>query len=160
MVLTLLHPRVFGPLANFGLRKLGREPLPQTLGFRQVLGYCLAYTVAWALIGGGLVAFAAALTEIDFGDAPYIAAAYPVAFCVAVITFIVPSGLGTRDAALAVGMGAVLDETVAVAIAVAFRIFQTVIELAYVGAVVAIDKRVGPGEPAASQPAAGAEPPP
>ena len=35
-------------------------------------------------------------------DFPYVAAAYPVAFCVAVLTFIVPSGLGTRDAALAV----------------------------------------------------------
>ena len=62
------------------------------------------------------------------------AAAYPVAFCVAVLTFIVPSGLGTRDAALAVAMSAVLDDTVATAIAVGFRIFQTAIELAYVGA--------------------------
>ena len=41
-------------------------------------------------------------------DFPYVAAAYPVAFCVAVLTFIVPSGLGTRDAALAVAMSAVL----------------------------------------------------
>ena len=143
IVLTLLHPRVFGPLANFALGKLGREPLPETLGFRQVLAYCVAYIIAWVLIGTGLCAFAAALTTIDISDAPYIAAAYPVAFCVAVITFIVPSGLGTRDAALAIGMGAVLDETVAVAIAVGFRIFQTAIELAYVGLVVAIDKRSG-----------------
>jgi uncharacterized membrane protein YbhN (UPF0104 family) len=66
-----------------------------------------------------------------------------VAFCVAVLTFIVPSGLGTRDAALAIGMGAVLAGTVATAIAVAFRIFQTVIELGYVGTVVAVDKRRG-----------------
>ena len=143
IVLTLLHPRVFGPLANFALGKLGRERLPQTLGFRQVLGYCLAYTLAWALIGGGLCAFAAALTAIDVADAPYIAAAYPVAFCVAVITFIVPSGLGTRDAALAIGMGAVLPEAVAVAIAVAFRIFQTAVELGWVGGAVALDKRAG-----------------
>jgi glycosyltransferase 2 family protein len=142
IVLAVLHPRVFEPLADFALRKLGREPLPRTLRFREVLGYCLAYLAAWAMIGAGLCAFASALTSIAIGDAPYIAAAYPVAFCVAVVTFIVPSGLGTRDAALAVGMGAVLDETVAVAIAVAFRIFQTLIELAYVGTVVAIDKRV------------------
>ena len=141
VVLTMLHPRVFAPLANWGLRKLGREPLPRTLNFRQVLGYCAAFLVSWTLIGLGLCAFAAALHPIDLADVPYIAAAYPVAFCVAVITFIAPSGLGTRDAALAVGMGAVLDETVAVAIAVAFRIFQTVIELGYVGAAVAVDKR-------------------
>jgi glycosyltransferase 2 family protein len=141
LVLALLHPRVFEPLADFVLRKLGRDPLPRTLNFRQVLGYCLAYFVAWALVGVGLVAFAAALTPIDASDAPYIGAAYPVAYCVAVLTFIVPSGLGTRDAALAIGMGAVLASTVATAIAVAFRIFQTLTELAYVGAVVALDKR-------------------
>ena len=51
-----------------------------------------------------------------------------------------PSGLGTRDAALAVAMSAVLDETVATAIAVGFRIFQTAIELAYVATVVAMDR--------------------
>jgi glycosyltransferase 2 family protein len=70
-----------------------------------------------------------------------VAAAYPVAFCVAVLTFIVPSGLGTRDAALAVAISAVLDDTVATAIAVGFRIFQTAIELLYVGAVVALNRR-------------------
>jgi glycosyltransferase 2 family protein len=147
LVLAMLHPRVFEPLADLALRKLGREPLPRTLSFRQVLGYCLAYVIAWVMVGVGLCAFASALTSIDIADAPYIAAAYPVAFCVAVLTFIVPSGLGTRDAALAIGMGAVLDETVAVAIAVAFRIFQTAIELAYVGTVVAIDKRLDAESP-------------
>ena len=149
-VLALLHPRVFGPLADLALRKLGREPLPRTLNFRQVLGYCVAFLVAWTLVGGGLVAFAAAVHPIDLSDAPYIAAAYPVAFCVAVITFVVPSGLGTRDAALAIGMGAVLAGTVATAIAVGFRIFQTVIELAYVGIVVAIEKRSAGGAPQAA----------
>lgn len=141
LVLVMLHPRVFAPMANWGLRKLGREPLPQTLSFRMVLVYCVAFLIAWAFIGAGVCAFAAALHPIDLEDVPYIAAAYPVAFCVAVITFIAPSGLGTRDAALAIGMGGVLPSAVATAIAVAFRIFQTVIELAYVGVVVAIDKR-------------------
>jgi hypothetical protein len=58
-----------------------------------------------------------------------------------VLTFIVPSGLGTRDAALATAMAAVLPGTVATAIAVAFRIFQTALELLYVAVVAALDKR-------------------
>jgi hypothetical protein len=37
IVLVGLHPRVFGPIANFGLRKLGREALPTTLPFGRVL---------------------------------------------------------------------------------------------------------------------------
>jgi uncharacterized membrane protein YbhN (UPF0104 family) len=142
-VLTVLHPRVFGPLANFGLRKLGREPLPKTLPFPRVLQMAVLYLISWTIIGLGVFAFASALQSIDASDFPYIAAAYPVAFCVAVLTFIVPSGLGTRDAALATAMTAVLTGTVATAIAVGFRIFQTLIELLYVGAVVALGRRGG-----------------
>jgi len=145
IVLTGLHPRVFFPLANRGLAKLGREPLPKALSFGQVLRFTLMYVGCFAVIGVGLYAFAKALHPLPASDFPYVAAAYPVAFCVAVITFIAPSGLGTRDAALAVAMAAVLDETVATAIAVAFRIFQTAIELLYVGIVVAVDKRSGGG---------------
>jgi glycosyltransferase 2 family protein len=141
IVLVFLHPRVFAPLANFGLNKLGREPLPQVLSFRQVLKFSLMYIGCWAVIGVGVYAFTRALTPLPASDFPYVAAAYPVAFCVAVLTFIVPSGLGTRDAALAVAISAVLDDTVATAIAVGFRIFQTVIELLYVGTVVALNRR-------------------
>jgi hypothetical protein len=151
MVLAALHPRVFFPLANLGLRKLGREPLPRALPFGRVLGLALCYAACWAAIGSGLYAFASALTPLDAADYPYVAAAYPVAFCVAVLTFVVPSGLGTRDAALAIALKAVMASTVATAIAVAFRIFQTVIELVYVGAVTLMGRR---GQPS------GATPPP
>jgi glycosyltransferase 2 family protein len=141
LVLTVLHPRVFGPLANFALGKLGREPLPRTLPFRNVLLISLGYIGTWALIGLGVCAFAAALHPLDSSDLPYVAAAYPVAFCVAVITFIAPSGLGTRDAALAVGISSALPSAVATAIAVAFRLFQTAIELLFVAAMVALGRR-------------------
>ena len=139
-VLIVLHPRIFLPLANFALRKLGREPLPKPLPFGRVLAMSLLYLCSWAVIGAALYAFAKALHPVDASDFAYVAAAYPVAFCVAVLTFIVPSGLGTRDATLAVAIAAVLPNAVATAIAVAFRIFQTLIELLYVGLVVAVDR--------------------
>jgi hypothetical protein len=141
IVLVGFHPRVFEPAVNFALGKLGREPLPAVLPFGRVLELSLGYTLAWGLIGLGLFAFAAGLHPLDLSDLPYVAASYPVAFCVAVLTFIVPSGIGTRDAALATAMAAVLAGPVATAIAVAFRIFQTVIELAYVAVVTALERR-------------------
>jgi uncharacterized membrane protein YbhN (UPF0104 family) len=63
-----------------------------------------------------------------------------VAFCVAVATFVVPGGLGTRDAALAISLAAVLPAAVATAIAVGFRIFQTAVELLFVAAVSALGR--------------------
>jgi glycosyltransferase 2 family protein len=140
-VLVGLHPRVFGPIANAALRKLGRQPLPRTLPFANVLGIGLLYVFSWATIGLGVFAFAFALQSLHLSDLPYVAAAYPVAFCVAVLTFIAPSGLGTRDTALAAAMTAVLTGTVATAIAVAFRIFQTAIELLFVATVAGLGRR-------------------
>jgi uncharacterized membrane protein YbhN (UPF0104 family) len=141
LALAALHPRVFGPVVNFALGKLGREPLPRTLSFGRVLQFAACYLGCWAAIGIGVFAFASALHPVSASDLPYIAASYPVAFCVAVLTFIVPSGLGTRDATLATAMSAVLVGAVATAVAVAFRLFQTAIELLFVAIAVALDKR-------------------
>jgi glycosyltransferase 2 family protein len=139
--LAVLHPRAFQRLADFALRKLGREPLPLSLTFRRVLSIVALYLVSWTLIGVGTFAFAASLHPLDVGDLPYVAASYPVAFCVAVLTFIAPGGLGTRDAALATALVAVLPDAVATAIAVAFRLFQTAVELVYVGCATVLGRR-------------------
>lgn len=137
-----LHPRVLKPLTDWALGKLGREPLPQALPYRIVLFLVPAYLAGWLLVGTGLFAFTLALHDVAFSKWLYIAAAYPVAFCVSVLTFIVPSGLGTRDATLATALkGPLHSLTVATAIAVAFRIFQTAVELTYVGAVTLLARR-------------------
>jgi hypothetical protein len=141
LMLAVLHPRVFFPLTNYGLRKLGRDPLERALPLRRVLEFSAMYIGCWLAVGVGVYAFASALTTLDASDFPYVAASYPVAFCVAVLTFIAPGGLGVRDAALALSLKAVVPAAVATAIAVAFRIFQTGIELVYVGAVVWLAKR-------------------
>jgi glycosyltransferase 2 family protein len=141
LVLVVLHPRIFHRLADFGLRKLGREPLPLSLPFDRVLLIVCLYLVSWTLIGIGTFAFASSLHDIEAGDLAYIAASYPVAFCVSVLTFIVPSGLGTRDATLATALDAVLPAAVATAIAVALRLFQTAIELAVVGTFTLLARR-------------------
>jgi glycosyltransferase 2 family protein len=132
LALAVLHPRVFEPIANRVLRKLGREPLPRVLGFGRVLEIMGLYLLTWLAIGCAVFAFASALHPVDASDFPYIAASYPVAFCVAVLTFIVPSGLGTRDAALATALSAVMPAAVATAIAVAFRLLQVALEMVYV----------------------------
>jgi len=141
IVLAALHPRVFRPLADFGLRKLGREPLPSALPFGRVLAFVLAYFGCWAAIGLAVFAFARGLHPVDTADLPFVGASYAVAFCVAVLTFIVPSGLGTRDATLATALASALPGAVATAIAVAFRLFQTAVELLYVGAVTLLARR-------------------
>ncbi|MEA2492621.1 MAG: glycosyltransferase 2 family protein [Thermoleophilaceae bacterium] len=144
VALVGLHPRVFKPITDWALGKLGREPLPRALSYRMVLLLMPVYLVGWLLVGAGLFTFALALQPLPFDKLPYIAAAYPVAFCVSVLTFILPSGLGTRDATLATAIDAVLPLAVATAIAVAFRIFQTAVELMFVGTLIWLGRRARP----------------
>lgn len=143
--LCALHPRVFRPLSDRGLRKLGREPLPRVLAFQVVLGFVGVYVVLWVVVGVALFAFTSALHPVAAADLPYVAASYAVGFCAAVLTFVIPAGLGTRDAAIAAALDVVVPTGVAVAVAVAFRILQTAFELAYLGvAVLVARRRAGP----------------
>lgn len=141
VALVGLHPRIFKPVTDWALGRLGREPLPQALPYRLVLLLVPAYLVGWLLVGFGLFTFGLAVHSLPAGKLLYIATAYPVAFGASVITFIVPSGLGTRDAILATAIHDALPLTVATAIAVAFRIFQTAIELMFVGVLVWLGRR-------------------
>ncbi|HVI19269.1 MAG TPA: lysylphosphatidylglycerol synthase domain-containing protein [Gaiellales bacterium] len=136
-----LHPRIFKPITDWALGKLGREPLPRALPFRMVLLLVPAYLVGWLLVGAGLFVFGLAVHPLPADKLPYIAASYPVAFGASVITFILPSGLGTRDAILATALDAALPLAAATAIAVAFRIFQTAVELMFVAVLVWLGRR-------------------
>lgn len=141
LALVVLHPRVFRPLADAILRRFGREPLPATLDFGRVCALLVLYVFSWVAVGTGVFAFVSALHPVAAGDYPYVAAGQAVAFGVAVVTLLAPSGLGPRDAALAAALAVVLPLTVATAVAIAFRLFQTAVELAFVAVVTALAKR-------------------
>lgn len=48
------HPRVFGPIADGILRRLGRDPLPSVMPFRGVAVMLVFFAVVWVVIGVGL----------------------------------------------------------------------------------------------------------
>jgi hypothetical protein len=99
------------------------------------------YLIVWLLVGTGLFAFGHAIHALPADKLAYIAAAYPVAFGASVVTFLLPSGIGTRDAILATALHSAVPLAVATAIAVAFRIFQTAVELMFVGTLVWLARR-------------------
>jgi hypothetical protein len=137
--LVAMHPAVFHRLANRALRRFGREQLPSSLGFGQVLATTGMYAVTWVIAGVGVFAFAAAVQAAPADHLSLIASSFAITYFVSVITFIVPSGIGTRDAALAAMLTTVFPGTVAIAIAIGFRLFQTAVELLYVGSATAVE---------------------
>lgn len=154
ILIILLHPRIFGPVSTRILEALGREPLPQTIGFPQVLTLYGTYVLLWGLMGLGVFMVAKSVHFLSLGDLPYVAASQTIGFLAAVVSAVVPAGLGVRDTAFAWAVQTTLPSgsfAVAAALAIAVRAAQTVTELIYVGAVATATRKepeTMPGETA------------
>jgi glycosyltransferase 2 family protein len=137
VLVALLHPRVFGPVADRALRLLHRPPLDVTLGFAAVLALLCYSVVAWLLAGLGAWLLARAVTGLDVGALPIVVVAYALAYVIGMAAFIFPSGIGVREAVLTASLARQLPGGVALAWALLLRLWVTVIELVFVGLAVA-----------------------
>jgi hypothetical protein len=144
--IALLHPRVFGPLANRVLRAFGREPLPEVISLRDVLALILFFLVNWVVIAVGIYCVARSVKYVSPDDILLVGSAQAIGYVAALVTLVAPAGLGIRDVAFAWAMKAALPGrsfAVGSLIAIAVRGVLTVAELIYVGVVTALGRREG-----------------
>ena len=139
LLLALLHPRVFGPVSSWLLARLRRPPLGAVLPFRAVVGLLAFYTCAWTFSGVGAWALARAVAGVDVDTVALVTAAYALAYVAGMIAFLIPSGIGVREAVLTVALTASLGSGVALAWALMLRLWVTLVELAFVGLVSALE---------------------
>lgn len=143
---ALLHPRIFGPLANRVLRAFGREPLPAFIPLRGVIFLLAFYTLNWVVVALGLYCVARSVTYIPFEDVLLVGSAQAIGYVAALLTLIAPAGLGVKDAAFAWAVKAALPSksfALGSLIAIAVRGVLTAAELIYVGAVTALGRKEG-----------------
>jgi glycosyltransferase 2 family protein len=144
LAVLLLHPKVFGPLANRALRALGREPLPEVISLRGVIALIVFYSANWVVVAFGIYCVARSVTHIPFEDLLLVGSAQAIGYFAALVTLVAPAGLGVRDAAFAwAGKAALPSGSFALGslIAIAVRGVMTVGELIYVGIVTALGRR-------------------
>ncbi len=139
VLIALMHPRLFGPLAGRALRLLKRPPLDITLGFGPVLALLCYFTLGWLIAGAGAWLLAHATTGLGIEALPLVIVAYAFAYVAGMAAFFFPSGIGVREAILTASLAAWLPGGVALAWALLLRVLVTVVELAFVGIVVAIE---------------------
>lgn len=143
---AILHPRVFGPLADRVLRAFGREPLPAVIPLRGVLALLAFYALNWGVVAVGIYCVARSVTTIPPGDIPVVGSAQAIGYVAALVTLVAPAGLGIRDAAFAWAVKVALPGrsfAIGSLIAIAVRGVLTVVELIYVGLVTALGRREG-----------------
>jgi hypothetical protein len=124
-----LHPAVFAPLSGKLLARAGRLPLARHLSPRELLGFATGYLASFAVAGLGLAAVVLMLHTLSWQDLPTVAGAMAIGFIASTLAFVLPGGLGAREAALVVALSPVLSTVVATGAAVAVRLIQIGVEV-------------------------------
>jgi glycosyltransferase 2 family protein len=144
--IVLLHPKVFGPLANRLLRAFGRDPLPAVISLGGVISLIVFYSLNWIVVAFGIYFTARSVTFIPFDDLLLVGSAQAIGYFAALITLVLPAGLGVRDAAFAWAVKAALPSrsfALGSLISIVVRGVMTVGELTYVALVTALGCREG-----------------
>lgn len=134
--LLALHPRVFGPLSAFVLRKARREPLPRLIPPRPLVGLVAWYGATAALLGLGIWLLVRSAAGAEAGGPAFIGLAFLLSFALSTLAFIFPSGLGVREGVFALALSQNLPGSVAVALSVGVRVMLTMVELVFIAIVV------------------------
>ena len=136
-LLVMLHPRILNGLLNVALRLLKRDPVHLTLRYRDILLVTLAWCVSWIIAGTAFFFLLLALWPgTTLAMLPVCIGIYAIAWDFGFVTFITPSGLGFREAAIAalflLAIPSVPNNIVAI-LALLSRVVSTLAELLCVG---------------------------
>jgi uncharacterized membrane protein YbhN (UPF0104 family) len=126
-----VQPRLFHFVTDRALRRLKLEPLPVRLGARHALVLVAGYALSFVFAGLGTFAVLGALTPVGADDAPVAVGAYAVGYWVSIFGFVLPAGLGVREAGLAGALATIVPLGVATLASVLVRLVQLALEAAY-----------------------------
>jgi uncharacterized membrane protein YbhN (UPF0104 family) len=130
VLVVLLHPRVFRPLARRVLKPFGASELPP-IPYPTLLGLLSYYAVTWVFGGLAILYLIRSVGgDVDVSAVPYLGGVGAVGAIVAVLSVIAPSGLGVREASMYGLMLAVTTKGVALGATVLNRIAITLVEAA------------------------------
>jgi uncharacterized membrane protein YbhN (UPF0104 family) len=141
IALIAIHPRIFHPLANWALSRTGRGTLPVSLPALRSFEFVALYAVACLVAGLGVYCLAQAIFPVGTENLPTVVSSYAVANTVSILAFVLPGGLGAREASMAVALAPVMPTAPAVAVAVLSRIIQVALEMLYASATVMLARR-------------------
>jgi hypothetical protein len=138
------------------LRIVGRSRIARRYGsswphltYRDVGIASALYVAFWLLQGLSLYLLSRGLIPAVQPPLGVLSGLYAFSFTAGVLAFFAPAGIGIREGVLAVGLRAVLDPPDAAMLALAARVWSTVIELFALGVFWALSRR-GPDAPMSS----------
>jgi uncharacterized membrane protein YbhN (UPF0104 family) len=136
----LMAPRFLPPLAVWAGRLSGRDIVTPTIPAASIWTAAFASTLSWLLYGVAFQLFVSGLLGSAPGEISSYIAAYSAAYILGFISPIAPAGLGVREITLAAFMTqlGLANEADAALVAIAARLWLTVVELVPSGLYIAI----------------------
>ncbi|KRA22237.1 hypothetical protein ASD65_17190 [Microbacterium sp. Root61] len=131
--LVCLHPKVMTWLASLALRLFRRPPLDHEVSLMVVVRSLSAALAAYICYGLHLFLLVNSLVDPDFGTLVLLTGAMSIGFTVGLVAFLLPSGIGAREAVLVGAMLLLLTLPEAVAMTVVSRMMFTLADLAGAG---------------------------
>lgn len=125
----LLHPRIFGRLLAWAAGRLRRPDLAWAYSFREILAALGAFVAANAASGLALVVVLGGLAPLAADQITFVIGASALAWVVGYLSFLTPSGLGVREAALTALLSQICPLPVAIAGSLAYRLALTLGEV-------------------------------
>jgi len=138
--LICLHPRIFGPLTSWVLRKAGREPLPRLIPTGPLVALLAWYAATAGILSIGVWLVVRSAAGAEAGGPGFVGLAFLLSFAVSMVAFIFPSGLGVREGAFALALAQNVPTGVAVALSVGTRLVLTVVELVVIAIIVFVGR--------------------
>src|SRR5690242_6362077 len=126
-----LHPRILNGVLNWLLIRMKREPIQLTLRYSDILFITLAWCASWIVAGTAFYVLLLALwPEAPIVAWPICIGIYAIAWDIGFVSFITPSGLGIREAAIVAlfALALPLPTGLASVIALLSRLVSTIAE--------------------------------
>jgi glycosyltransferase 2 family protein len=124
-----LQPAVMETGLNWGLRRLGREPVVLGLRRRDMALFAFVHVCGWVAYGVSFSLFVGSLRPVSVSDLPLLGATYAAAWVIGFLSFLTPGGIGIREGVLAYLLGFWLPAPVAIVVGLLSRIWITAGEL-------------------------------
>jgi uncharacterized membrane protein YbhN (UPF0104 family) len=151
LTLVFLVPRLLTWVSNTALRVLRRPPLLLPIPGRPVAVAALWAVFSWLCYGAQLWLLATSTGGVPVTDLPLATATFALAVCAGFLAFVLPSGVGVREAVITVGLSSVMPAGAALALALVSRLVCTAADvLGALGAAVAVkvvDRGQGRSQP-------------
>lgn len=138
-VLISLYPPFIQKIFGMILKLLKREEITIEATYFQMVKLLIYYFLRWIVLGITLFGFARSIVPIPIGNFFYLLGAGAFSISAGVLTFIMPGGIGVREALLVLLLGKIMPRIDALIISIISRIGQIIAEIIIVGILVRFD---------------------